>query len=229
MFEGLTRENLEQHVIAEIGRPAARDARVRVVEYEGRRAILKDVSRQRPLARFTFARFLIAREFCLYRALDGLEGVPRAYRMLDKDAFLIEHVDARPAARRFVSRELRRDPAFYDRFLRLVDALHARGVAHLDLHNKKNLLFAEPDRVYLVDFASAVRLPRWLPFRRRLARALGVFDRFGVLKMKRLMAPQLLTVRESRFLRRFDLLRSILWPPHLIAVARRRAVRRRKD
>ena len=228
MFEDLTRENVEQYVIRQIGRPAWRDALVKVIERDGERAILKDVRCRNFLCRFTFGRRLIAREFRFYKLLDGVEGVPRAYRMLDKDGVLVEYIDGMPLTQKRLRSGLKVLPEFYDRCMAVIGALHERGIAHLDLRNKKNILFVRGNRPYLVDFASAVHLPGWLPFRRRLIALLGRFDRAGVFKLKRRISPKLLTKEESRFLTRFERTRAVLFPPALLAQWIRRAVRNRR-
>ncbi len=227
MFDDLTRGNVESCVVREIGRPKRRDARVRVVERDGSRAILKDVGDRSVLFRALFGRRVLAREFRLYRALAGVEGVPRAYRMLDRDGFLLEYIDAEPAlARQQRGGELGAE--FYERCLRVVGALHDRGVLHLDLRNKKNFLIDKEGRAYVVDFASAVRLPRWLPLRRVWVRLFGAADRAGVLKMKRRLSPELLSEAERRALRRFEVVRTLLFPPVLLVKAVRRLVRERR-
>jgi len=228
VFEELTRRNVAEHVAAEIGRPRWRDARVRVVEVGGRRAILKDVHDRHPLFRLLFGRYVVAREHRMYRLLRGIEGVPRPYRMLDKDGFLVEYVDGIFLSARKVTEGLQVEPAFYDRCADLIRQLHARGVAHLDLRNKKNFLYGEGGRAYVVDFASAVRVPRWLPFRRFWVRALGSADWSGLYKMKRRVSPELLTDEERRRLERFERTRSILFPPALLARWIRRRMRKRR-
>jgi len=230
VFETLTRDNIEEHVVREMGRPKWRDARVRVVQCDGRRAIFKDVRDRHPLFRFTFGRRLIAREFRIYQALDGVEGVPRPYRKLDGDGFLIEQVDGQFLSRKKINQGLVHvTPAFYDRCLRLVGELHSRGVAHLDLRSNKNFLFGEGDRAYVVDFASAVRVPRWVPFGRLWISLLGAFDRAGVLKLKERLSPAWMSDEEKETLRRFERTRAILFPPILVMQAFRRRRRSSKS
>lgn len=227
MFDDLTRENVEQYVVREIGRPKWRDARVRVIERDGQRVILKDMGNRNMLFRALFGRRLIAREFRIYRALEGVEGVPRAYQMLDRDGFLMEYVDAEPALA-WQQRGGKLEQEFYDRCLRVVEALHERGVLHLDLRNKKNFLIGDAGRVYVIDFASAVRLPRWLPVQRIFMRLFGAADRTGVLKMKRRLSPELLSETDRIALRRFEFVRTLLFPPLVLGRAVRWLVRERR-
>ncbi len=224
MFDGLTRGNIGRYVVREIGRLRPLDARVKIIEMDGHRAVFKDMSGAPPLFRRLFGRRLIAREFAIYRALDGVEGVPRACRMIDRDGFLIEYIDNVRLRRKDIRRGAKVPPEVYERCMRLVGEMHRRCIVHFDLRNRKNFLFDKDGRVYLVDFASAVRVPAWLPFRKGLVSLLGLFDRAGMLKMKRLLSPEQLTPGERRFLGRFELVRSILFPPALV----RRIMRRRR-
>ena len=231
VFDKLSRENIEQYVVGEIGRAKWRDARIRIVECDGRRAILKDVRGSGPLFRFLFGRHVVAREFRMCKALDGIPGVPRAYRMLDKDGFLAEYIDGAPLSRKKIAAGWKVPDDLYDRCLRLVGELHARGIVHLDLRNKKNFLFTSESGgyrdVYVIDFASAMRIPRWFPFRSRLIALLGSSDRAGVLKMKRRHSPERLTDGERGFLTRFERVRAILLPHMWVLRTIRRARRER--
>jgi len=228
VFDPLTRENIGQYVVGEIGRPKGRDARVRIVECGGRRAILKDVHDSHRLFRFLLGRRFIRREFRICRRLDGVRGVPHAYRMLDKDAFLAEYVPGSPLSRVDVAAGKKVPPEFYDRSFELVAELHRRGVVHMDLRNRKNFLFTPEGEAYVVDFASALHLSRWLPFRSFWLRLFGSVDRAGVLKMKRRLSPELLTDDEAAELDRIERTRNILLPYERIRRWFRRSARNRR-
>ncbi len=229
MFEDLARDNIDQYVVVELGRPKWRDARVKVIEFDGQRAIFKDVHDRHPLFRFTLGRCLIRREFRLYRVLQGTEGVPRAYRMIDRDGFVAECIDGEPLSGEKIHEGLNVSQEFYSRCMDLVGALHARRVVHLDLRNKKNLLCGRGDRAYVVDFASAVHIPRWVPLSRVWISLLGWSDRVGVLKMKRKLSPELLSDGENKVLIRFERIRAVLFPPAVLFRALRRFRRRRRN
>jgi RIO-like serine/threonine protein kinase len=228
MLDTLTRDNVDRFVVREIGRPRGRDARIRLIEIDGGRAILKDMAGSHRLFRALIGRGLIRREFRTLRRLDDLDGVPRAYRMLDRDAFLMEFVDGAPLSRRDAKTgrlQLTSEP--FDRCLELVAAMHDRGVYHLDLRTCNNVVFDAELRPHLIDFASAVSIPRWL-IRSVVGRVLGAFDRAGILKTKRRLAPASVRADEERFLERFELWRTILWPPAAIGRWLRRRRRKRR-
>lgn len=227
-FESLSREDIEQAVVGELGRPMWRDARVRIIEIGGARAILKDVRGRHWLYRRTIGRRALRREHHIYKLLEGIDGVPRTYGMIDRDGLLIEYIDGTYISRKKVRRgEYVVPDDLFDRCFAVVDAIHARGVFHLDLRNRKNFLIGEGGEVHVIDFASSCCVPRWLPLRGSLMRLLGRFDRAGVLKMKRLVSPERLTEDEARFLTRFERWRTILFPPLFISRWLRKRKRRR--
>ncbi len=227
LLDELTRENIDDYVVDEIGQFKWSDARVGIVECGGHKAILKDVRGCHPLFRFMMGRRLIRREYDYYEILDGVAGVPKAYRRLDRDAFLIEYIEGLPLSEKFARRQNVLTPELFDAYARLIDALHARGIVHLDLRNKKNFLFGPNGEAYIVDFASALRVPSWLPFSSWFLRVLGSSDRAGLLKAKRRLAPDLLTDAESETLRRFERRRAI-WLPYNWVFERFRRIRRNR-
>ena len=75
-----------------------------------------------------------------------------------------------------------RPPAdFFVRLTRLLDAIHARGVAYVDLHKRENILLGDDGRPYLIDFQISVRLPRVWPLS-ALLRLLQESDRYHLAK-----------------------------------------------
>jgi RIO-like serine/threonine protein kinase len=78
--------------------------------------------------------------------------------------------------------------------------MHARGVVHLDLRQKKNILVAG-DRPWLLDFANAVK--------GKLTAALRAVDESALLKFKQRNWPHLVTdadrdaLKSHKFLRKF--------------------------
>jgi hypothetical protein len=90
--------------------------------------------------------------------------------------------------------------------------MHARGVAHLDLRQKKNILIAE--RPYVIDFANAVLVRPDSPLRPLLPRLKRV-DESGLIKFKARNWPHLLTDADREFLKAHRDLRSFwIFSPH---------------
>ncbi|HKJ24744.1 MAG TPA: hypothetical protein VKB65_07980 [Myxococcota bacterium] len=126
---------------------------VLLVEDGDRQIVVKDFAPRGALVRATIGRFLIAREAAAYRWLDGHPAVPRFLGFLDPLAFALEF---RPGRR--VSRHLIRDagPGFIEALAAAVEGLHERGLVHLDLGHRSNVLVDERGDPVLIDFASAL-------------------------------------------------------------------------
>ena len=170
---------------------------VTVVTYEGRPSVLKDYRTKNPLTRGLLGPALVRREFAILRHLEGIPGIPRAYAVLEKRALVLEYIEGR-TINKFKAGEL--PDLVFQRLAQTVRAMHARGVVHLDLRQKKNILIAG-NRPWIIDFASALK--------GRLTAKLRAVDESALLKFKKRNFPHLLTeedrraLRSHRFLRRF--------------------------
>ncbi|MDX1555634.1 MAG: hypothetical protein R3212_06380 [Xanthomonadales bacterium] len=103
----------------------------------------------------------LLREYLAYQQMEGLEGVPRCYGMVDGQYLAIEYirgVSFREAG--FADRDL-----WFESFLAVIRGIHARGVSHGDLKTKSNILVSEDGRPYVIDFGTAfVRRTGFHPF-----------------------------------------------------------------
>jgi hypothetical protein len=52
------------------------------------------------------------------------------------------------------------DPAFFPMLEKLLQRVHRRGIAYVDLHKRENILVGEDGRPYLIDFQISLQLPR---------------------------------------------------------------------
>jgi RIO-like serine/threonine protein kinase len=170
---------------------------VSVVAHEGRPAVLKDYRTKNPLTRAILGPALVRREYAILRHLEGIPGIPRAYRIVEGRALLLEYVEGK-TINRFRPGEL--PDGVFERLSATVRAMHARGVVHLDLRQRKNIVVAG-DRPWVLDFANALR--------GAAAAGLRGVDESALLKFKKRNFPHLLTARDRelleshRFLRRF--------------------------
>ncbi|MFN3485351.1 MAG: RIO1 family regulatory kinase/ATPase [Planctomycetota bacterium] len=159
---------------------------ISLVTHEGRPAVLKDYRARNAFTRAVLGPVLARREFAVLRHLEGIPGIPRAYAVLDGRALLLEYIPGRTLSK-FRAGEL--SDLVFERLCETVRAMHRRGVVHLDLRQKKNIVVAG-DRPYLLDFANALRGPA--------ARALRAIDESALLKFKRRNFPHLLTDEDRR-------------------------------
>lgn len=196
VWRTLTRENLPAHHVRYLHKGEAFEASVSVVEVGGRLAVVKDFNCRPRWFRGLAAAWFIRREVDVYGRLQGVRGIPRLYGCLDRLAFVYEFIDGTPVTR--VAEE-RLDIGFFGRLYDLVHAIHSRGVAHGDLKRRTNILLTEDGHPNLVDFMTAVcDGGRRNPFRRWLFRQMCQVDLNGIAKLKRRVAPHLLTAEDRR-------------------------------
>jgi predicted Ser/Thr protein kinase len=170
---------------------------VGVYESEGRRFVVKDVRPMHPWARHLYGRRVLRREERALAALAGVAGIPGLLGRIDRDALALEFVDAEPIRRDLEAGRLHRA---CEQLAERIAAMHARGVVHLDLRQKRNVLVDARGDVTLVDFQSAwVLRPGSIG-----VRLLAPFDRSAVLKYRWRYAPELLDEAERRRARRSE-------------------------
>lgn len=112
-------------------------------------------------------RAMLRREHAIYQRLQGIRGVPRCEGFAGGDQLLLEYVPG-PSLRQHEQTGAARE-LFFAQLLRLIEAMHAAGVAHGDLKRKDNILVGPGGQPYLIDFGTALALDeragtvrRWL-------------------------------------------------------------------
>ena len=182
----LTRRELDGAVEAVLHRGGWGNPDVLLVCHAGRRLVVKDYAPRRAWVRSTLGRWLIARERLAYRRLQGAPGVPQLLGQLDALALVIEYRPGERLSRQLASR-LR--TGFIRDLERSVDAMHRRGVVHLDLRHRGNILAGEDGQPILLDFASALRFsPSRAPGRWLLA-LFSAIDRRALGKWRERLVP----------------------------------------
>ncbi|MFK7894267.1 MAG: hypothetical protein AB8G23_00425 [Myxococcota bacterium] len=127
--------------------------------------VVKDYAPRSAVARTLFGRWLLRREARAYRLLAEVSAVPRMLGRIDSNALMIEY---RPGV--LLSRSLagKVPSGFMEDLEEAVSQMHARGVVHLDLRHRSNILAGEEGAPVVIDFASALFfepngwLGRWL-------------------------------------------------------------------
>ncbi len=181
-FSPITRENLDDHVIACLGHGPHSPTRpiVKLLEYKGKKAVVKDYHDGGALARGLYGRWMVRREEKAYAQLTEVTGIPRFIRRIDRGAFMIENIEGE-AFRGVVGLKL---PGRYFEALRdVIRAMHAQGVIHLDLSQRKNFMIQGDGAPIIIDFGSAIvfsRKPRLNPFYRMGCR----FDHSSLTKLE---------------------------------------------
>ncbi len=137
-------------------------------------------------------RFLAAKEQAALQSLHDLEGIPRYMGRWGTTGIVREYIEGRTLKKG--------EPVpddFHRRLRSLVDGLHARGMAYVDLEKCENVLLGDDGRPYLFDFQISWYLPaRWggeLWLARLLRRWLQAGDRYHLLKLQRRTRPDQMT------------------------------------
>lgn len=161
------------------------------VKAGGQSIAVKDFMRSDPLFRLIVGPILIRREYGALRKLAGLRGVPGIICRIDRYALAMEHVRGR-SADQVKPGEL--GPEFYEELMRVVEGMHARGVAHCDLRSRGNFIVGDDGLPCIVDFAACVYRGRGInPLTRWLFSQFAAADRNAVLVLKQRISPELLT------------------------------------
>lgn len=123
-------------------------------------------------------RRLARREEHVFQRLTGVMGFPRWSGPIVAGGRHVPHAVAHAWIEgRTFKPWLPVDAAFFPRLEAMLDALHARGIAYMDMSKWENILIGDDGRPYLVDYQVHVRLPRVWPLRWML-RQLQDADRY---------------------------------------------------
>ena len=110
--------------------------------------------------RAAIRRFMLRKEHDCYAKLAGVEGIPRCLGLVEGKHLLLEYVPGVP----YRQAKIEDRPRFFEGLLALIEAVHARGVAHGDLKKKDNLLVVDGCEPCMIDFGVAVvRKRRFAP------------------------------------------------------------------
>jgi serine/threonine protein kinase len=100
----------------------------------------------------------LRREYRACRQLEGVAGIPACHGFIEGRYLIVQHVQGQP----YRGAESADREAFFRQLLEILQAVHARGVAHGDLKSKRYLLVTESQQPCVIDFGTAFRQKsRW--------------------------------------------------------------------
>jgi RIO-like serine/threonine protein kinase len=168
-----------------------------VIEENGVRGVVKDFSNSKFFYRNIIGRFLIWREHKAYKKLQGLEGVPACYGVIDGLALALEEIPSQPLEKH--NKNIKLSRTFFDDLKNIVDSFHRKGLAHSDLKNGANVLVGYDGRPYIVDWSASISQKefRFFPLNRIYLRFV-LDDYFAIIKLKMRYVPETLTLEERR-------------------------------
>lgn len=152
------------------------NAVVMKIEAAGRTWTVKDFSSRPWFVRWFIAPVLLSRELAFLNRLEGVDGIADSAFRIDRYAIAVQFMPGESIGKRVKERIT---PDFLEKLEALVDAMHARGVVHLDLRGLGNVMIRPDDTPGIIDFQSSLftdRMPRGL------RKILEDFDFSGVLK-----------------------------------------------
>lgn len=146
--------------------------------------------------------FMRAHEGAIYKALKGVEGIPRWVGGFGQCGYAIEYVDAKP-----LDHLPSPPPGFFDQLRRIFDQIHARGVAYCDANKRSNILVGADGKPFLIDYQLSIRTRDDFPWPlraivRRAVNYIADKDIYHLYKHKRRLSPQELTPQEDELSRR---------------------------
>ena len=185
-YPAISRGELARHTTAVLNRGNSRNPDVLLVEVDGRQLVVKDFAPRDAWVRTTIGRWITAREIRALRALDGLPSVPRFLGSIDSLAFAVEYRPGRRMSRKLAGRV---PPEFLGGLETALREMHQRGVAHLDLRHRSNVLVGEDGDPILIDFGSALTFRPGSLLARWLLPLLGRIDFAAVEKWRGRLSP----------------------------------------
>lgn len=133
--------------------------------------------------------WLTRHEATIYRELADVPGVPDFVDFFGPTGFIHAFMPGRPLDRREPVSD-----TFFDELAELLRAIHARGLAYVDLNKRQNILVDAAGRPGLIDFQISFRLgPRRGELPRAILALLQRADWYHFAKHKRRCRPDLMT------------------------------------
>jgi len=188
----MNRKQFQQHILRPIHVGKGFQSSVYVVKYKGEEVAVKDFAATPKWFRRFVAPFLVAREVRALQYLSGTPGVPRFVARVDRFAFAMQYIEGTPLSTLHKGEVA---PEVFPRIAQSIEAMHARGVAHGDIKRRSNLLLAPDGQIWIIDFAASV-VARG-PLSTRLMQAVARVDDKSLPRLKKAVAPELLTPEDQ--------------------------------
>lgn len=193
-LEAINRKNLPHLKTIYPGKNAQAD--IWLTKIDKQLVAVKDYHSRGLLFKLLFGRWLIRHEFEIYKKLQGIRGIPKVYKLLDKDAFILEYIEGKDCSN-FEKGNLPKE--FFNKLKALIDEIHTYGVVHCDLKKRRNIIITNEYQPYLVDFAAGFTKGRRFNFIRNwFYKQFYQDDLNAIAKLKKKLSPHLLTQEEEK-------------------------------
>lgn len=191
-MENITRADLRGRPARAVRLGVSYKADLLVYHINGEDVLLKDYGRKAGIWRDVLGAMFTGREARALRALSGVEGVPQFRGRPDPYCVAMTFISG--------SRVKRADPSVqgnedFVRQLRLtVRQMHRRGVVHLDLKHRSNLIVSRAGKPVILDFESALCFRRAWLIGGLAVIVLGQLDWLAVQNWTRRLCPHVLAL-----------------------------------
>lgn len=179
--DGIGRERLPERTRAVLSRGGRRNPDVLLVEADLGLVVVKDFAPRAAFVRRFLGPWLLRREVRAYARLEGIPSIPRLIGWLDRTAIVLEHRPGVPLSRRLAGQV---SPDFISCLEAVIAEMHRRGIVHLDLRHRSNVLAGSDGRPIVIDFASALLFDPSSAAGRVAVRLFGFFDRRAIRKWR---------------------------------------------
>lgn len=127
-------------------------------DIEGEKIVLKDYRSKPAFWRRTIGVHSIAREAKILKTLNGIEGIPNFRGQPDRYSLAMSFMNASKIKNEDPS--VRNNASFFGKLEQLVGEMHKRGVVHLDMKHRSNIMLGDDGGPVILDFASAMHIRR---------------------------------------------------------------------
>jgi RIO-like serine/threonine protein kinase len=196
MFESLNPSDIAERQCGTLRKSSRTRPVLRVIEKDGKRAVVKDFSVNGFLFRNIAGRFLVWREKKAYQKLKEIKGIPAFYGAIKGPALVMEEVQGKNL--HAVHQASGIPQQFYSDLYLLIEAIHNAGLAHCDLKRAPNIIVGDDGRPYIVDWSASISKSEFGVFPLSL-----IFNRFmrddldAIIKLKLKYTPELVSPEEK--------------------------------
>ena len=189
-------DKLRENIVQVFRKAAGTRPDVLQVIIDSRHFVIKDYNPTSGWFGIIAGPILVNREVKALKKLQGINGVPELFSCANKRVLITSYVKSQSAAK--LNRPINW-PKFENRLHYLIENMHQVGIAHCDLRGPGNILIDEEDTPWLVDYVACVfQAPAWnKPWKFLFSQACKA-DYSAILKLKQKLAPEQLTVNETK-------------------------------
>ena len=160
----ITRQNMYGYFVKYLRKGKDNQPDVILIECNGVKYVVKDFY-HKPITFKMITGTLITRiEYEAYRRLQGIEGIPKLYGMIDPFAIVIEYIEGKDLP---FNDDDQIDTGTLRKIEKMINEIHHNGMVHTDLGHTDmgrsvNIIIDKHGNPYIIDFAGMIPKPPYL-------------------------------------------------------------------